>query len=269
MTPYYDSSYWRIPNFWRHRSDFNDYFLHPWVRFETVETLPDLMTVSQSTLSMYQLPGTFFSMLAQGIYDYGFGKLCNLKDTARWKKNFESEIRLYLLENGRYLQALFRDVNKNIEDAGTHTDTTKGQVIGGETGSTRSGGGADTQTADKGSNQQDHVSRDLGDTLTVLNNQTTSTMHLASSNEDAYSKGSESADSGQTEDKGATHNIQLSQNNTEKLHDTKNLSQTFSEGTVGPLDIALKESGFHFQKWLDDLLERLDMYFTPGGYDYA
>ena len=256
-------------NLWRKNIDFKDF---NWYDFPVFEDVIDLATLNArvvNSLSVFIIPEPFPSILSQSIFDYCNGKLCNLKNEPRWRLNFLGEISAFLLENGRYLQAYVRDVNKNIEIDRTSKVTTRGEEKTG-TADTRKTGNIENEqhSGVQGANQQTGT-LELGDTLTVLNNQSTSTNYLASRNDEAYSRGSTTETGNSSVDKSDTANIRLGMENGASLSDTKDERVTDTEGTKSPLDIANEESSFKFRDWMEPLFSIIDTYFTPGGADYA
>lgn len=255
---------------WRNRNDFMGFDWFDFSKFEEVVTTSDAVIKRvRDVFTPYSIPDSFSKIIGLGIYDYCYGKLVNLKNVERWEHNFYGEVSVYLLERARYLQAYARDVNTNIDDDGSKTVYSDGETISGTTDTRKTGSVENAQTsAVQGSNQQQGTT-ELGDTLTVLNNQTTSTRYLASSNEESYSKGAVSETSGSGFDKEDSSKINLGIENGSQLHDEKDTNVTKTVAVKSPLDIASQESDFNFQEWFEDLFAILDKYFTPGGVTYA
>jgi len=256
-------------NLWRPSIDFIDFDWYEFEKFQNVIDLKTLVTRVQSALSPFIVPEPFPSLLGSSIYDYCFGKMCNMKDTERWELNFLGEISAFLLENGRYLQAYVRDVNKDIEIDDTTKTTTVGEEKAGTADTKKTGNIENTQNSEVlGGNQQQSV-HELGDTLTVLNNTTTSTNYLASANEESYSRGSvtETGNTSVAKNDGAT--IQLGMENGASLSDKKDKRVIDTEGRKSPLTIAKEESAFIFRDWMEPLFTIIDTYFMAGGGKYA
>lgn len=254
---------------WRRNIDFRNCNMYNFPVFEDVIDNTTLNARVVNALSVFTIPEPFPSILSQSIYDYCNGKLCNLMNDERWKLNFLGEISAFLLENGRYLQAYVRDVNKNIEVDGTSKVTTHGEEKTGKADTRKTGNVENEQHSGvQGTNQQSGTV-ELGNTLTVLNNQSTSTNYLASRNDEAYSRGSMTETGNSSFDKSDTSNIRLGMENGASLSDTKDERVTETEGTKSPLDIANEESSFKFREWMEPLFKIIDTYFTPGGADYA
>lgn len=255
---------------WRHNIDFMDLDMYDFVKFETVmNSNVDLITRIRTALSPFEISEPFPTVLATAIYDYCYGKLCNLQDTDRWKRNFLGEISGYILENGRYFQAFVRDVNQNIEQDDTSKVTTSGEEKTGTADTKKTAAAENDAIAETlGSNQQTGV-HELGDTLTVLNNVTTSTNYLASANEESYSRGSVTESGTSTVGNTNRNNVKTGMENGASLSDKKDKRVTDTEGTKSPLTIALEESAFKFRDWFEPLWAIIDSYFTPGGNDYA
>lgn len=256
-------------NFWRKNIDFKDFDMYDFPVFETVLDSTTLINRVIESLSPFEVPEPFPSILGNSVYDYCYGKLCNLKNTTRWKSNFLGEISVYLLENGRYLQAYVRDVNKNIELDNTSKVTTRGEEKTGKADTRKTGTVNNEQHSDVAGNNQQSGTLELGDTLTILNNQSTSTNYLASRNDEAYSRGSMTEMANASFGKGDVSSIGLGMENGASLSDTKNERVTDTQGTKSPLDIANEESAFKFLQWMEPLFTILDTYFMAGGGDYA
>lgn len=256
-------------NLWRSNVDFRDFDFYEFPYFEDVIDVETVLNKVVNALSPFQIPMPFPQILADNIYDYCYGRQCNLKNTDRWEKNFLGEISIFLLERGRYLQAYVRDVNKNIELDGTSKTKVTGEEISGNATTKKTGNVETVQQSDVSGTSSQQGLHELGDTLTVLNNTTTSTTYLASANEENYSRGSVTENSASGFGKSVNNSVNLGVENGGSLSDSKHETLTETEGTKSPLDIANEESNFKFQEWIEPLLAIIDTYFTAGGAKYA
>lgn len=255
---------------WRKNIDFKDLDFYEFPMFENVLDRKILDARMISALSPFQIPSSVPTLISEDIYDYCFGKKCNLVNETRWRYNFLGEIATYILEQGRYLQAYFRDVNKDIDLDNSSKVVSEGEQKAGKVDTKKSGNVENNQSSNiQGSNQQ-NGQLNLGDTLTILNQQTTSTRYLASSNEEAYSTGSLTEVHGAAFDKNDSSKINVGMENGASLSDQKNINETNTTGKRSPIDIALNESNFNFKEWMEPLFKIIDTYFTPeGGENYA
>lgn len=250
---------------WRQNIDFKDFDFYDFPIFEDVLTRDELTSRVASSLSPFQIPANVPAILSGNIYDYCYEKTCNLINETRWRYNFLGEIGTYLLERGRYLQAYFRDVNKDIDLDNSTRVVSEGEEKAGKVDTKKTGSAENTQVSDVQSSNQQQGQLNLGDTLTVLNNQTTSTRYLASSNEEAYSTGSLTENHVASAGKNDTSKINVGMENGASLSDLQNINETNTTGKRSPIDIALNESNFNFQEWMEPLFQIIDTYFTPGG----
>lgn len=255
--------------FWRYNFDFVDLDYSDFEKFENIYTLEDSKTLVRNVFDEFVISEHYKNILASFIFNYGYGKYINKKDIKHWFNNFNSDLGLYLLELARYLQAYFRDVNKNIDVADIENITTDKKEKHGNTTTSKNtdittNKGTSTNVADSQS-----VSKDEGNTLTVLNTTSTSTNYLANSTDEAYSKGNEqettSTDISQNFTQGISNNINdsiLLGASNEKLTNEKS-------GILSPLTIAKSESEFNFLPWVEKLKELIDSHLLAGGFDYA
>lgn len=265
-------SFWDNPyGFWRNHSiDFNDLTWYDFVKYETVESQPILLGVVTGALSPFVVSSAFINQLSLSIFNYCFGKQISLKDSTRWLNNYHGEIIAFLLERGRYLQAYSRDVNTDIDDNGSETTVSTGQSVTGKSDTRKKGSAENNQISNVGGANSQSVDLQLGDTLTVLNNQSTSTRYLANSNEESYSRGDNNETTNSNFGKSDSTTVNLSLDNGDSLEDNKNTNTTNKIAKKSPLDIALTESNFNFQEFFQDLYHILDSYFIVGGQeDYA
>lgn len=255
---------------WRNQGvDLDDLDLWDFEYFEKIVTENRNLKEIKKPFSVFVLSEEAVSLIASIVYDYGFGKQINLKNSNRWVKNFYSEVNSFLLEYARYLQSYFRDVNKNIDKTGTtHGDTLGDNVTGGTT-TNKNSSFNNSQGIDTNSSSNDTAVNRVGDTLTILDNQTTSTQYLASKNDESFSTGDITEQNSTNESQENKSNIEFSVGNNANLQKTKDKTTVDTSGTYSPLDIALKESQFNFQKWRDDFHKLMDNYFILGGSDYA
>jgi len=242
------SSFWRmnIDFIW----DFPDY-----EQFQDVVTnTSDLQVLFSDLNVMWNIPLKFITEISDRIYDYCYGKYINLIDEERWRRNFYGDIGLWVMENGRYFQALGRAYTAaNLYDAPSRSKATVDMTNQGAIGNTESSGSS-------GSDSQG-VQGALKDSLTILNNQTTSTNYLASRNEEVLSSGTESQQSAMSVNKSDGKSISLSAEN--KIHlESEN-------GVLTQTNVAKEESAFNFQPWFEKLETVLDRHFTEYDYHYA
>lgn len=255
-------------NFWRRDIDFLDFDMFDFLYFEEVVLPTDMNSLINSALEPFSVSIMFKNALSDGIYNYCYGKMISLKNDIRWKNNFLGDIKLFLLEQSRYFQAFSRDVNTNIINGGSFHELTESEKITGGSNTKQDGSILNSQNSSINGVSEQQGTNNLGNTLTVLNNQTTSTHFLASANEESYSTGSvvESASSSFQDSNNSSINLTIE--NSSSLSDTKDRVEHNSDTTLSPLEIAQKESSFQFQKWYPELLLLIDKYFLIGGYQY-
>lgn len=250
---------------WRLPVDFIDFDWYDFSYFQDVLERNELQLTIRRVLSPFTIPTVFSNELSYAIYDYCYGKQVNLYDEDRWKRNFQGEISGYLLETARYLQAYARDVNNNIDRDDTSKVTTTGHEKAGSADTRKTGNVDNTQSSDVSGSNQQQSTEELGDTLSVINNVTTSTNYLATANEESFSRGSVT-ETGQSDfAKNETNNIKMGVENGAQLSDKKDRRVTDTEGVKSPLTIASEESAFTFRDWFEPLYAIIDTYFTPGG----
>lgn len=254
---------------WRKDTDFKDYNFYDFPLFEMVIDRETLKQRVISSFSPFTIGEPFQTILSDAIYDYCFGKMCNLKNDERWKLNFLGDISIFLLEKGRYFQAYVRDINSNIDQDNSYNLTTEGEIKIGKVDTKKNGNISNSEGSEVLGNNEQNGQLNLGDTLTVLNNQTTSTRHLASSTEEAYSTGSVTENSSSGFSKNVNNEISLAIENGASLSDQKDINTQIYEGKKSPLDISKEESNFNFKDWIEPLYIILDSYFLQGGNDYA
>lgn len=255
---------------WRNQGvDLDDLDLWDFEYFEKIVTENKNLKEIEKPFSVFVLSDEAVNLIASLVYDYCFGKQINLKNSKRWFKNFYSDINSFLLENARYLQSYFRDVNKNIDKTGTTHSDTLGDNITGGTNTKKNSDFDNSQGINTNTSSSDTGVNRLGDTLTILDNQTTSTQYLASKNDESFSTGDITEQNSTNEEQENKSNIGYSVENNANLQKTKDKTTVDTSGTYSPLDIALKESSFNFQKWKDDLYSLMDNYFIIGGNSYA
>lgn len=253
---------------WRRDIDFMDFDMFVFSSFETVLTQAEVTHNVRSYMTSFTIPLPFSNSLGEGIYKYCFGKMINLKNSERWKNNFFGEIGVYILENGRYLQAYARDVNKDIGISDTSKVESEGEVKTGRADTKKTGSVENNQSSDvQGSNVQ-QGQLNMGATVTVLQNVTTSTNYIGSKNNEQTNSGTTTETSGSNFGKSNTSDIKLGMENSGMLSDQKDKNVVDTSGTKSPLTVASEESKFTFQKWMEPLFEIIDSYFLTGGFDY-
>lgn len=257
-------------SFWRNNIDFENLDLYDFEKFENVTNITEMNAKITNALSPFTIPHNSINVLSDTIFNYCYGKMICLKDVKRWNNNFYSDLCLYLLEQGRYLQSYFRDVNNNIDKTGTTKNVTDNANISGTSDTKKSGTVGNSQTSTTGGNDNQSFNNSVGDTLTILDNQTTSTAYLASKNDESFSKGeiaqSTNANFEKTDD--TTYNLSLE--NGDKLSKEVANTEVNTSGTYSPLEIAKLESDYNFRPFYDKLLNIIDNYFIlGGGQDYA
>lgn len=255
--------------YWKNDFDYNELDMYEFEQFQSVVTTNQLDDMVIQSLSPFVIPNAVCLVLSKLLYDYCNHKQVNLIDTDRWRDNFLGDVGLYLLEKGRYLQAYFRDVNQNIDKKGTGDTDTTSQGISGTSGTQKAGSVSSNQSANTSGSDTLDSREELGDTLTILDNQTTSTKYLASKNDESYSKGHQQNTTETGFSKTVDNQTNVSMSNDDRLTKDKQVSNVHTSGTYSPLEIAKLESDFKFQPWLDDLLSRLDEHFLVGGLTYA
>lgn len=254
---------------WRNMHDFEDLNFYEFEKFESVYTISDSQTLVRNVFNEFLISEHYKNLISEYIYNYAYGKYINKKNVKRWVNNFNADIALYLLEFARYLQAYFRDVNKNIDKADIESITTNKSEKHGDTTASKS----TAATTDKGTNitaaDTQTVAKDEGDTLTVLNTTSTSTNYLANSTDEAYSRGNEqqstSSEISQSFNQGISNGI----NDSITLGASNEEVSNKKDGTLSPLTIAKSESEFNFLPWVDRLKEIIDSHLLVGGLDYA
>lgn len=253
---------------WRANIDFMDFDFFDFELFESVLTESEVNTSIVVDLSPFTIPSNFSDVLSDGIYDYCYGKMINLKNTERWKRNFLGEIAVFILENGRYLQAYARDVNKNIGIADTSKVESEGEEKSGKAETKKTGNIENNQKSGvQGANEQ-QAQLNMGATVTVLQNVTTSTNYIGSKNNEQTNSGTSIETGTSSFDKENESNIKMGMENSGMLSDQKNKNVVDTSGTKSPLTVASEESKFTFQKWMEPLFEIIDSYFLTGGYSY-
>lgn len=251
---------------WKRYTDFKDFdWTNQFMKFETVLTQPQIKANIVGAVSPWTVSDLFCEQLATNIYGYCYGKQICLLDSMRWRMNFLGEIGTYLMQEGRYLQAMDRDVNLNIANKGGETVTETGESMTGTADNRKNGGISNMQEASTEATDSQGMTNELGDTLTILNHQTTSTNYLASKNDESFSRGDISQNTGTSLSKGDTTNINFAMENGESLSDTKDTRKTVTERDYSPLEIAKIESEFNWRDWFEPLFDIIDTYFIAGG----
>lgn len=261
---------WFFPShWWRNDIDTEDFNYYDFQYFENVTNISEMNTNVSTALSPFQISNTFKRVLSDLIYKYCFHKLINLRDVKRWNANFYGDLGMWLLDKGRYLQAYDRDINNGIRNKGVDNTVANHEVVNGvvTTGKTGTSSNVQTNAVNTGDSQSSNNS--VGDTLTILNNETTSTNFLASKNDESFSRGEVSETANKDISKGDTTNIGFAVNNNNSLSKGKSRDTELKDGTYSNLDIATTESNFKFQPLYYELIQILDEYFTLGGSEYA
>lgn len=252
-------------SFWRNSIDFEDLDLYDFEKFENVTNITEMNTNITNALSPFTIPQNSISVLSDIVFNYCYGKMICLKDVKRWTHNFYSDLCLYLLEQGRYLQSYFRDVNNNIDKTGTTKNVTDNANITGTSDTKKSGSVGNSQTSTTGGNDNQSFNNSVGDTLTILDNQTTSTTYLASKNDESFSKGEIAQSTNAEFEKTDGSNYNLTLENGDKLSKEVANTEINTSGTYSPLEIAKLESDYSFKPFYDKLLNIIDNYFILGG----
>lgn len=255
---------------WRRSDiDFINFNWYEFEKFQNVMTVADVSAVIVDSLSPFSISANFSNVLSDGIYDYCFGKLINLKDSERWSHNFSGEIKIYLLEKARYLQAYDRDINSNISTGDSSKTVTNGEGVSGSADTRKTGNVKNSQITNVDGSDTQRGEKSLNSSLTTLFNRSTSTNYLGTQNEEAGESGSISQEGTQRFGKSNQNDIDLGMQNGASL--SKNIASGDSETTSkkSPLTVAKEESAFSFQEFFEPLFEILDSYFTNGGQDYA
>lgn len=256
-------------NWWRSDIDKEDFDYYDFQYFENVTNTAEMNTNVATALSPFQISNTFKMVLADLIYKYCYHKLINLRDVKRWVSNFYGDIGLWLLDNARYLQAYDRDVNNGIKNKGTDNTVSDHEVVNGTVTTGKSGTSSNVQTNNISSGDSQSSNNSVGDTLTILNNETTSTNFLASKNDESFSRGEVSETANKDISKGDSTSMGFAVNNNNSLSKGKSRDTELKSGTYSNLDIATAESNFKFQPLYYQLTQILDEYFTLGGSNYA
>lgn len=252
-------------SFWRNNIDFENLDLYDFEKFENVTTITEMESKVNHALTSFNIDTTAKKVLSEILFNYCYGKMICLKDVKRWVHNFYSDIELYLLEKGRYLQTYFRDVNSNIDKTGTTKNVTDDNGISGTSDTKKSGNVGNSQMSSVGGSDTQGFNNSVGDTLTILDNQTTSTSYLASKNDESFSKGEITQTVNADFEKSDTTNFNLSIENSNKLSKEVQNTEVNTSGTYGPLEIAKLESDYNFQPFYNDLLRIINNYFILGG----
>ncbi len=255
-------------NLWINDNNFFDNNFYEFDFFENVINQNSLeLYISNSLAQFNNIP---INVLSNLTYMYCYHKKINLKDKVRWENNFIGDICLYLLENARYLQAYFRDVNSEIKKGGSNDKTDTKVTTYGSTNTNKDISNGQTDTINASTTQGESSSEELGDTLTILNNQTTSTNYLATKNDESFSKGSVNKDNNISTDESKNNSVNINVGNNNTLGVSKDIFKSKNQDYLGALDIAKKESEFNFNKWVEDYKQLLDNYFLiDGGGQYA
>ncbi len=259
----------KIINLWRCDQDFYDRDFYKFELFENVIKLHEIDSSIERTFSHFQISYLLKNHLSELIYDYCFGKFINLKNDNRWRKNFLSDINLYLLDYARYLQAYFRDVNKDISKSDSEKITNEKLEKYGSSDFSKISEVATSQSSNTSASDKQMSEKSEGDTLTILNNQSTSTNYLASKNDEAYSKGSTQQDTSTDVSKNVGHSLDNKLSNSAKIGVVDEDVVNNKTGVNSPLTIATNESNFNFILFTDNLKILLDSHFLVGGCDYA
>lgn len=257
------------PHWWRNNIDMEDFDYYDFAYFENVTTGAEMSANVSTALSSFQISNTFKSVLSDLIYKYCFHKLINLKDIKRWTTNFYGDLGLWLLDNGRYLQAYDRDVNNGIKNKGTDNVLSDHEIVNGTVTTGKSGTSSNIQTNNVNSADSQSSNNSVGDTLTILNNETTSTNFLASKNDESFSRGEVSETASKDISKGDSTSMGFAVNNNNSLSKAKSRDTELKSGTYSNLDVATAESNFKFQPLYYQLTQILDEYFILGGSNYA
>ena len=263
--------YWGFYPFpwWRNDIDREDFDYYDFQYFENVTNITEMGNNINNALSPFQISSTFRGVLSELIFKYCYHKFINLCDVKRWVANFYGDLGWWLLDKGRYLQAYDRDVNNGIKNKGIDNDVTDNEVVNGAVSTNKSGASSNTQTNSTNVADSQGSTNEVGDTLTILNNETTSTNFLASKNDESFSKGGVTETASKESSKGDSTSMSINFANNDTLSKGKGKTVNVKDGTYSNLDIATAESNFKFQPLYYDLIKLLDMYFTLGGSDYA
>lgn len=261
---------WFFPShWWRNDIDTEDFNYYDFQYFENVTNISEMNTNVSTALSPFQISNTFKGVLSDLIYKYCFHKLINLRDVKRWNTNFYGDLGMWLLDKGRYLQAYDRDINNGIRNKGIDNTVGNHEVVNGVVTTGKSGTSSNVQTNTVNTGDSQTSNNSVGDTLTILNNETTSTNFLASKNDESFSRGEVSETANKDISKGDSTNIGFAVNNNNSLSKGKSRDTELKDGTYSNLDIATAESNFKFQPLYYELIQILDEYFTLGGSEYA
>lgn len=255
--------------FWRHETGFKDYDFYDFEYFQDVITDVVLKGKISLGLSPYELPQAVITVLSNNVYDYCYGKMIDLKNTDRWVRNFSSELSLFFLENGRYLQSLFREYEGDIYKDNTSKTTTSGDKVSGGVSSKKNGNVSNSQNSNASIHDGEEGRHEIARNETYLYNQSTSTNYLGTRNIENLSNANTTKSGSFDLSKTEQNDISISEENAANLNKEKSGGVVDVEGTINPVTIAKMESDFTFREWLDELLTRLDTYFMSGGSEYA
>lgn len=264
--------YWRgfFPcPWWRADIDKEDFDFYDFAYFETVTTDTEMNNNVSSVLSPFMISANFRNVLSNVIYKYCFHKLINLRDEKRWTTNFYGDLGIWLLDHARYLQAYDRDINNGIKNKGVDNTDTDTEAVNGSSATNKTGNSSNTQNNSVSVADSQGSTNEVGDTLTVLDNETTSTQFLASKNDESFSRGGVTENASKEANRGNSTSMQLGISNSDSLTKAKGKTVDVKSGTYSNLDIATLESNFKFQPFYYDLVKLLDEYFTLGGSQYA
>lgn len=249
--------------------DFKDFKMFDFVEFQTIMTLTNVNESVTTALSPFDISPGFISVLSGGIYNYCYGKQINLKNTDRWSHNFSGEIKVFMLERARYLQAYDRDFKQDISIGDSSKSVTDYEGKSGTADTRKKGGVNDNQITNINGRDEQHGEKGKSSNLTTLRNQSTSTNYLGTQNEEAGTSGTVSQTGSMEFGKSDSATIDLSMENGASLSKDVNRQETNNTVTNSPLTIAKAESEFNFQEWFEPLFAIIDTYFIQGGTQYA
>ena len=258
---------WAMPSFWKANLSFENLELSPFKYYETVISPAEINAAVSLGATGFQVPNAV-NIVTSIVWDYGQGKLINKVNEKQWVRQYCSEVTLWMYENARYLQAYERDINRNYSQKDTDFTDSQGNSTNINTSASNSSSGQHNIADSANASSAQNAGRQLGDTMDVVNNQTTATKVVATSNQDDYSKGDRAVSKSNDASGSNGVSTSYSEGNGASQGEARTNGRVKSYGNFSPLTAMNQEKNFPFMAFMETLFPRLDYYFTVSGYDY-